>query len=73
MSYSEHPCINPECDVVTVVKHYPATRTDPGYPDRDDCEGCGADLDWSAESEPAEPPDDMFEQADAAYEREGDR
>lgn len=70
-SYTEHTCMDPECEVVTVVRWRPATFEQPGEPVTDTCE-CGEDLDWD-DAEPAEPPDDIFERADEAYERSMDR
>lgn len=46
MSLIEAPCTNPECERVTLVKWYPDTRYEPGYPETDTCDSCGEWLDF---------------------------
>ena len=48
---SEYLYITCSCGHENVVRMYPATLVDPGYPDQDTCDGCGEYLDF----EDAEP------------------
>jgi hypothetical protein len=53
MTYLEVACQS--CGAENVIRHFHATRTDPGFPERDTCEVCDAGLDF-ADAEPAEAP-----------------
>jgi hypothetical protein len=52
-------CVNPECDEITDVQEWPATRTDPADSTHGDgCKGCGDELqDEPLDEDPMDEPD----------------